>query len=90
MNNNEHNREHKSEHKRGYKKEHKSVELEIRYTKDGDIESYDPRTGKTVGHISTMGNMMEWTKEDKERAKKREKEAERFFKALLDKELQKK
>ena len=34
------------------------------------IESYDPRTGKTVGHISTMGNMMEWTKEDKERAKK--------------------
>ncbi|MBR5966523.1 MAG: hypothetical protein IK015_10460 [Treponema sp.] len=28
----------------------------IRYAKDGDIETYDKRTGKTTGHISTMGN----------------------------------
>lgn len=28
----------------------------IRYAKDGDIETYDTRTGKTIGHITTMGN----------------------------------
>ena len=28
----------------------------IRYGKDGDIETYDEKTGKTTGHITTMGN----------------------------------
>ena len=28
----------------------------IRYSKDGDIETYDEKTGKTTGHITTMGN----------------------------------
>ena len=45
-------------------------EIGIRYAKDGDIETYDKRTGKTIGHISTMGNMIEETEEDKERNKK--------------------
>ena len=27
----------------------------IRYSKNGDIETYDEKTGKTIGHISTMG-----------------------------------
>lgn len=45
-------------------------EIGIRYAKDGDIETYDKRTGKTINHISTMGNMIEETEEDKERNKK--------------------
>jgi hypothetical protein len=39
----------------------------IRYTTDGDIEAYDKRTGKTTGHITTMGNFIEETEEDKRR-----------------------
>lgn len=45
-------------------------EIGIRYAKDGDIETYDKRTGKTIGHISTMGNMIEETEEDRELNKK--------------------
>ncbi|UTC66014.1 MULTISPECIES: hypothetical protein [unclassified Treponema] len=37
--------------------------MAIRYGKDGDIEIYDEKTGKTTGHISTMGNMIEETEE---------------------------
>ena len=47
----------------------------IRYSKDGDIETYDTRTGKTTGHISTMGNMIEETQEDRERYEKEWEEA---------------
>lgn len=39
----------------------------IRYAKDGDIETYDTRTGKIIGHITTMGNLIEETEEDKQR-----------------------
>lgn len=53
----------------------KKDDIGIRYAKDGDIETYDKRTGKTIGHISTMGNMIEETKEDRERNKKLWKEA---------------
>lgn len=42
----------------------------IRYSENGEIEAYDEKTGKTIGHISTMGNMIEETKEDKERLEK--------------------
>ena len=41
--------------------------MAIRYSADGDIEAYDEKTGKTTGHISTMGNMIDETKEDRER-----------------------
>jgi len=41
--------------------------MAIRYSEDGDIETYDEKTGKTTGHISTMGNMIDETKEDRER-----------------------
>lgn len=44
--------------------------MAIRYSKDGDIETYDPKTGKTTGHISTMGNMIEETEEDRKRNEK--------------------
>ena len=44
--------------------------MAIRYSENGEIEAYDEKTGKTTGHISTMGNMIEETKEDKERLKK--------------------
>lgn len=37
--------------------------MPIRYSEDGDIEVYDEKTGKTTGHISTMGNMIEETEE---------------------------
>lgn len=30
--------------------------MAIRYSQNGDIETYDPKTGETTGHISTMGN----------------------------------
>ncbi len=49
----------------------------IRYAKDGDIETYDPKNGETIGHISTMGNMIEETKEDRERHQKLWEEAMR-------------
>ena len=41
--------------------------MAIRYSKNGDIEIYDEKTGKATGHISTMGNMIEETEEDKRR-----------------------
>lgn len=44
--------------------------LGIRYTEDGDVESYDLKTGKTVGHITTMGNYIEETKEERDRKKR--------------------
>lgn len=44
--------------------------MAIRYSENGEIEAYDEKTGKTTGHISTMGNMIEETKEDKERLEK--------------------
>lgn len=43
--------------------------MAIRYSADGDIEAYDEKTGKTLGHISTMGNMIEETEEDRRRNK---------------------
>lgn len=30
--------------------------MAIRYAENGEIETYDEKTGKTTGHISTMGN----------------------------------
>lgn len=53
--------------------------LKIRYDKNGEPESYDPETGKTVGHITTMGNNIKLTNEDKRR---QEKEIEEIKKAL--------
>jgi len=44
--------------------------MAIRYSEDGDIETYDEKTGKTTGHISTMGNMIEETEEDRKRHEK--------------------
>jgi hypothetical protein len=41
--------------------------MAIRYSEDGDIEAYDEKTGKTTGHISTMGNMIDETEEDRRR-----------------------
>ena len=29
----------------------------IRYSENGEIETYNEETGKTTGHISTMGNI---------------------------------
>lgn len=49
--------------------------MAIRYSENSEIETYDEKTGKTTGHISTMGNMIEETEEDKERNKKRWEEA---------------
>lgn len=49
--------------------------MAIRYSEDGDIEAYDEKTGKTTGHISTMGNMIDETKEDRERHEKMWEEA---------------
>lgn len=53
----------------------------IRYAKDGDIETYDKRTGKTTGHITTMGNycvpddeLVKQKRRTKELAEKRKKE----------------
>ena len=44
--------------------------LKLRYNASGEVESYDPETGKRVGHVSTMGNLLTRTKEDEEREKK--------------------
>lgn len=49
--------------------------MAIRYGKDGDIEIYDEKTGKTTGHISTMGNMIEETEEHRKRNRQLWKEA---------------
>ncbi len=43
--------------------------MAIRYSENGEIETYDEKTGKTTGHISTMGNMIEETEEDRKRNK---------------------
>ncbi len=51
--------------------------MAIRYSENGDIETYDPKTGETTGHITTMGNMIEETKEDRERHEKMWEEAMR-------------
>ena len=51
--------------------------MAIRYSENGDIETYDPKTGETTGHITTMGNVIEETKEDRERHEKMWKEAMR-------------
>lgn len=53
--------------------------MAIRYSADGDIETYDPKTGKTTGHISTMGNMVEETEEDRKRQEKEWAEALRKY-----------
>ncbi len=45
--------------------------MAIRYSKDGNIEIYDEKTGKTTGHISTMGNMIEETEEHRKAGKER-------------------
>ncbi len=39
--------------------------MPIWYSEDGDIEVYDEKTGKTTGHVSTIGNMIEETEEQK-------------------------
>lgn len=49
--------------------------IKIRYSKNGDLESYDTETGETVGHITTMGNYIEETPEEKEAREKRAIEA---------------
>lgn len=49
--------------------------MAIRYAENGEIETYDEETGKTTGHISTMGNMIEETEEDKKRNEKLWREA---------------
>ncbi len=49
--------------------------MAIRYSENGEIEYYDEKSGKITGHISTMGNMIEETKEDKERLEKMWEEA---------------
>ena len=49
--------------------------MAIRYSENGEIETYNEETGKTTGHISTMGNMIEETEEDKKRNEKMWKEA---------------
>lgn len=49
--------------------------MAIRYSENGEVEAYDEKTGKTTGHISTMGNMIEETEEDRERNKKLWREA---------------
>ncbi|MCQ2087733.1 MAG: hypothetical protein MJZ37_06675 [Bacilli bacterium] len=59
-------------------------EIKIRYSKDGDIESYDPSTEKTTGHISTMGNFIEPTKEDIERDKRLVEEIEKKLREGYD------
>lgn len=53
--------------------------MAIRYSADGDIETYDSKTGKTTGHISTMGNMVEETEEDRKRQEKEWAEAFRKY-----------
>lgn len=54
--------------------------LKIRYDKNGEPESYDPETGKTVGHITTMGNCIKPTDKDE---KRREKEIEKIKQTLF-------
>ena len=51
----------------------------MRYTDRGEVESYDVETGKAVGHVSTMGNILERTKEDEEREKKEIEQLEKKY-----------
>ena len=53
--------------------------MPIRYSEDGDIEVYDENTGKTTGHISTMGNMIEETEEHRKMNEKIIKDLEKKY-----------
>ena len=53
--------------------------MPIRYSEDGDIEVYDGKTGKTTGHISTMGNMIEETEEHRKMNEKIIKDLEKKY-----------
>ncbi|MCI6592362.1 MAG: hypothetical protein MSH65_06830 [Spirochaetia bacterium] len=53
--------------------------MPIRYSEDGDIEVYDEKTGKTTGHISTMGNMIEETEEHRKMNEKIIKDLEKKY-----------
>ena len=53
--------------------------MPIRYSEDGDIEGYDEKTGKTTGHISTMGNMIEETEEHRKMNEKIIKDLEKKY-----------
>ena len=53
--------------------------MAIRYSKNGDIETYDEKTGKTTGHISTMGNMIEETEEHRKMNEKIIKDLEKKY-----------
>ena len=55
------------------------LKLKLRYTDRGEVESYDVETGKAVGHVSTMGNILERTKEDEEREKKEIEQLEKKY-----------
>ena len=53
--------------------------MAIRYSKNGEIETYDEKTGKTTGHISTMGNMIEETEEHRKMNEKIIKDLEKKY-----------
>ena len=53
--------------------------MPIRYSEDGDIEVYDEKTGKTTGHISTMGNIIEETEEHRKMNEKIIKDLEKKY-----------
>ena len=53
--------------------------MPIRYSEDGDIEVYDEKTGKTTGHISTIGNMIEETEEHRKMNEKIIKDLEKKY-----------
>lgn len=53
--------------------------MPIRYSEDGDIEVYEEKTGKTTGHISTMGNMIEETEEHRKMNEKIIKDLEKKY-----------
>ena len=53
--------------------------MAIRYSKNGNIETYDEKTGKTTGHISTMGNMIEETEEHRKMNEKIIKDLEKKY-----------
>ncbi len=60
--------------------------MPIRYSEDGDIEVYDEKTGKTKGHISTMGNMIEETEEHRKMNEKIIKDLEKKYGLKLQKD----
>ena len=51
--------------------------MAIRYSNNGEIETYAEKTGKTTVHISTMGNMIEETEEHRKWTEKNIAEAYR-------------